>query len=197
MIVPRELAPGEWTVLALLSDEPAHGWLLAKEMSRTGSIGRIWSMGRPLVYRALDVLAARGLIETAGSERGARGPRRELFTPTKLGRKELARWLREPVDHVRDARSLLLLKLALLERAGLDRRPLLEAQRVQTIAALEVLEDRLRHSIGTENILVRFRLETTRSVIAFIDALLGESGAGRAAAPGRRSSPTVRSKRRS
>jgi DNA-binding PadR family transcriptional regulator len=37
----------------------------------------------------------------------------------KLGREELARWLNEPVDHMREVRSLLLLKLVLLERAGL------------------------------------------------------------------------------
>ena len=26
----RELAPGEWSVLALLADAPAHGWALAE-----------------------------------------------------------------------------------------------------------------------------------------------------------------------
>ena len=189
MIVQRELAPGEWSVLALLADAPSHGWALAKELSRTGSVGRVWGMGRPLVYRALDVLVARELIEPAGSERGARGPKRELYRATRLGRKELARWLGEPVDHVRDVRSLLLLKLVLLDRAGLDRRPLLEAQRRQTVAAVETLEARLRHSIGTENILVRFRLETTRSVVFFLDGLLSERESGRAAARSRRSSP--------
>jgi PadR family transcriptional regulator AphA len=192
MIVQRDLAPGEWSVLALLADAPSHGWAIAKEMSRTGSVGRVWAMGRPLIYRALDALVNRELIEPAGSEPGARGPRRELYRATTLGRKELARWLGEPVDHVRDVRSLLLLKLVLLDRAGLDRRPLLEAQRRQTVLAVETLEARLRHSTGTgtENILVRFRLETTRSVVLFIDGLLSESEAGRAAARGRRSSPT-------
>ena len=50
---------------------------------------------------------------------------------------------------------------------------------------MEALEGRLRRSIGTEHILVRFRLETTRSVVLFIDALLAESGERRtpAAAP--------------
>jgi DNA-binding PadR family transcriptional regulator len=174
VIVPRELAPGEWSVLALLAHRPAHGWALATELSRTGSIGRVWGVGRPLVYRALDVLAVRGLIEPAGSERGARGPQRELYEATKLGRKELARWLGEPVDHVRDVRSLLLLKLVLLERAGLDNLPLLEAQRELTVPAVAALEARLRLSVGTEHVFVRFRLETTRSVVCFIDGMLDE-----------------------
>jgi DNA-binding PadR family transcriptional regulator len=169
--IGRELAPGEWSVLALLADEPAHGWALAKELSSTGSVGRVWGVGRPLVYRALDVLESRGLIEEVGSERGARGPNRAIFSATPQGRADLRRWLRQPVDHVRDVRSLFLLKLVLLGRAGLDRRPLLEAQRKQAVAAVATLEARLRESIGVEHGLTRFRLETTRSVIAFIDSL--------------------------
>ena len=70
----RELAPGEWSVLALLSDAPAHGWALAKEMSRDGEVGRVWAVGRPLVYRALELLESRGLIEPVGSERGRARP---------------------------------------------------------------------------------------------------------------------------
>jgi hypothetical protein len=62
----------------------------------------------------------------------------------------------------------------LLERAGIDNRPLLEAQRALTVPAVNALEARLRRSIGTEHVFVRFRLETTRSVIYFIDGLLGE-----------------------
>jgi hypothetical protein len=75
---------------------------------------------------------------------------------------------------VRDIRSLFLLKLVLLERAGLDNRPLLEAQRALTVPAVNALEARLRRSIGTEHVFVLFRLETTRSVIHFIDGLLSD-----------------------
>jgi DNA-binding PadR family transcriptional regulator len=170
----RELAPGEWSVLALLSDAPAHGWALAEAMSKDGEIGRVWAVGRPLVYRAIELLESRGLVESVGTERGARGPNRALFKATPEGREELARWLSEPVDHVRDIRSLFLLKLVLLERAGLDNRPLLEAQRALTVPAVSALETRLEQSIGTEHVFVLFRLESTRSVIRFIDGLLAD-----------------------
>lgn len=175
MTVGRELAPGEWSLLALLADRPAHGFALAKEMEPTGEIGRVWSMRRSLVYRALDLLESRGLIKATGRERGARGPSRELFGATDEGRDALRRWLAAPVEHVHEMRSLLLLKLVLLERAGLDRRPLLEAQREQVVAALEELEARLRSSAGVEQILTRFRLETNRSVLHFVDSLLADS----------------------
>jgi DNA-binding PadR family transcriptional regulator len=174
VIVQRDLGPGEWCVLALLADAPAHGWALAKQMSGTGEIGRVWSMGRPLVYRALELLETRELIRPVGSEPGARGPNRSLFQATAEGREELTNWLSEPVDHVRDVRSLFLLKLVLAERAGLESRPLLEAQRAVTVPSIAALETRLATSVGAEHVFVRFRLESTRSVVFFIDGMLEE-----------------------
>jgi len=170
--VGRELAPGEWSVLALLAERPAHGWALARELARSGEVGRVWAVGRPLVYRALELLESRELIESLGREPGARGPNRSLFQATAEGREQVGRWLCEPVDRVRDVRSLFLLKLVLLERAGLEAKPLLEAQRTLTLASLAALEARLPSSTGVEEIFVRFRLETTRAVLAFIDSLL-------------------------
>jgi PadR family transcriptional regulator AphA len=172
--VERELAPGEWSILALLAEAPGHGWALARQMARDGDIGRVWALGRPLVYRALELLEARGLVEPTGSERGTRGPNRTVFRATDEGREVLGRWLSEPVAHVRDVRSLLLLKLILIERARLDREPLLHAQRELVVPALHALETRLEGSCGTESIFVRFRLESTRAVLEFIDGLLAE-----------------------
>jgi len=172
--VDRGLAPGEWAVLALLAEEPAHGWALARQMAREGEIGRVWALGRPLVYRALELLESRGLIEPIGSERGIRGPNRTVFRATPVGREALAQWLEEPVERVRDIRSLLLLKLVLIDRGGLDRRPLLEAQRGVVVPAVQQLEERLQASAGSEAIMIRFRLESTRAAVYFIDGLLAE-----------------------
>jgi len=178
----RELAPGEWSVLALLAEQPGHGWALARQMTRTGDIGAVWSLGRPLVYRALELLESRGLIEAIGHEPGLRGPNRTIFRATQLGRDELERWLAEPVDHVRDVRSTFLLKLILIDRAGLDPEPLLEAQRASVVPAVQALEARLAASGRTERILVHFRLESTRAVVHFIDSLLAERRASPAKA---------------
>src|SRR5262245_18214370 len=109
-------------------------------MTRDGEIGAVWSLGRPLVYRALELLEHRGLIEAVGHEPGLRGPNRTIFRATAEGRSELQRWLAEPVEHVRDVRSVFLLKLILIDRAGLDPEPLLEAQRASVIPSLEMLE---------------------------------------------------------
>ena len=170
----RDLAPGEWSILALLAEAPSHGWALAQELSRAGEIGHVWSVGRPLVYRALEHLQGLGLIEPVGSEPGLRGPNRTIFRATDAGRAALQAWLFEPVEHVRQVRSLFLLKLILIERSGLDAGPLLEAERALVLPVVERLEERLGESTGSEAIFVRFRLETTRAVLYFVDGLLAQ-----------------------
>src|SRR5580765_383075 len=74
MAVATELTPNELCVLALLVERPAHGWGLADTLSRNGELGQIWAVARPLVYTTLRRLDTEGYIETAGIERGNRGP---------------------------------------------------------------------------------------------------------------------------
>jgi len=168
----RNLAPGEWAVLALLSEQPAHGWAVASQLDQSGELGVVWSLGRPLVYRSIDVLAERKLIEPAAHEPGLRGPNRTIFRTTPAGLEALRDWLGEPVEHVRDVRSLLLLKLIFAERAGVDPRQMLESQHEAIAAAVKSLEARMRASVGSETILLRFRLESTRAVLRFVEGVL-------------------------
>jgi len=177
----RRLAPGEWAVLALLSERPSHGWALAGQLGPEGELGSVWSLGRPLVYRSIDILAERGLIEPAGHEPGLRGPNRTLYRTTCAGATALVQWLEEPVEHVRDVRSLLLLKLIFAERTGIDPTPMLEAQQGTITAAIRLLERRLQASTGSEAILLRFRLESTKAVLRFVAGLLDASPELRAA----------------
>ena len=170
----RILAPGEWAVLALLCERPAHGWALARQLSPNGELGSIWSLTRPLVYRSLEILESRRLILPAGSEPGARGPNRTIFRATAAGHEAVALWLSEPVEHVRESRSLLLLKLVFAQRNCIDPRPMLLTQREAIEEAIESLEARTLGSVGTDAILLRFRLESSRAVERFIDGVLSE-----------------------
>jgi PadR family transcriptional regulator AphA len=171
----RELAPGEWSVLGLLAEQPAHGWALAAELAPDGGIGSVWSLGRPLVYRSLEILEKRKLIEPAGLEPSVRGPRRTVFRVTAAGRDALAQWLAEPVAHVHEIRSLLLLKLVLGERLGADLGPLLDAQRELLADRAEALEARLEESAGAERIMTRFRYETALAALRFVDGHRAEA----------------------
>ena len=181
MMSERSLAPGEWAVLALVSEQPTHGWALAVQLGPAGELGSVWSLGRPLVYRSIDILAERGLIEPAASEPGVRGPNRTIYRTTCAGATALVQWLNEPVEHVRDVRSLLLLKLIFAERTGIDPTPMLEAQHAAVRDAVATLEQRMRSSSGSEAILLRFRLESTKAVRRFVLGLLDERRELRAA----------------
>jgi DNA-binding PadR family transcriptional regulator len=165
----RELAPGEWSVLALLREQPAHGWALATTLSPDGEVGSVWSLGRPLVYRSLEILEKRGLIEPAGLEPSARGPQRTVFRITERGTEAIDAWFRTPVGHVHEIRAALLLKLVFAGRRKLDIRPMLDQQLEILDERIEQLEARLGDSEGAERIMSHFRLETALAARRFVE----------------------------
>ena len=174
----ERLSPNDWAVLALVSESSSHGWALAAKLARGGEIGTIWAISRPIVYHGLDRLERAGMIRAAGLERGGRGPHRVVYAVTEEGREELTAWLRAPVQHVRDIRSLFLLKVVLSERAGIDVEPLLLAQRAALVPLIAWLEAQLDDA-GTEapgeTTVAVFRLETAGAVVRFIDGMLDRS----------------------
>ena len=159
-------------MLALLSEGDTHGWALVRALAPEGEVGQVWSIRRALVYRTLELLLDSGMVEQAGSEPGTRGSPRTVLRASAAGRRAVRRWLREPVPHVRDLRSALLLKLLFAERAGVDRVPLLEAQAeilARTVLALEAPPDDEEESAATVR---QFRLETARAGLRFVDGEL-------------------------
>ena len=52
----RSLNLTEWVVLALVAEGTTHGFDVARVLDDGGDLGRIWTVKRPLVYRALDSL---------------------------------------------------------------------------------------------------------------------------------------------
>jgi DNA-binding PadR family transcriptional regulator len=124
----HELLLGEWACLGLLCAEPSHGFAIAAQLRPDTEIGRIWSVSRPLTYRSLDQLGERGLIRPIASEPGHAGPNRTILAPTRSGRTRLRAWLQTPVEHLRDLRSELLLKIALADRCDIGIGDMLRAQ---------------------------------------------------------------------
>lgn len=171
--VAVDLLPGEWAVLGLIAEQPTHGYAAAQALSPHGEIGQVWSLSRPLVYRALQKLRDAQLVEPAGTE-SAGGPQRELLTCTDAGRAALASWLAEPVRHLRDARTVLMLKLAFLQRAGQPVAPLLTAQRAAFSPIVAALAQRVEEQEGFDLTVARFRLETARGIDRFLAASLND-----------------------
>jgi PadR family transcriptional regulator AphA len=178
---PIDLSPAEWASLALLSEQPAHGFAIARALAPDGEIGRVWSCSRPLAYRALGVLTEAGLIEERGLEASRAGPRRTVLGATRSGRREIDRWLREPAAHVRDLRSDLMLKLLFLSRSGADASELLVRQRTALQPVVEGLDDAARRADGFDRVLYLWRLESARAALRFVDDLL--SSEARVASP--------------
>lgn len=172
MASPKDLPLGSWAVLALLCEGDTHGWALVRAMAPQGEIGRVWSIRRALVYRTVDLVVAAGLVERAGIEQGSRGSTRTLLHATPTGRRAVGRWLAEPVVHVRDLRSALLLKLLFAQRSGLDRTPLLEAQHAVLVDLIDVLEAQSTDDASPEATVHAFRLETARAGLRFVEGEL-------------------------
>ena len=115
---------GEWACLGALGSGRLHGFALAKRLAPDGDLGRVWTLSRPLTYRAIGTVMDRGLIRPTGEERGHAGPNRTVLSLTPKGRSMLKGWLAAPVSHPRDVRSELLLKIVLCDDMGVDRQAL-------------------------------------------------------------------------
>jgi len=169
-----QLVAVEWAVLAQIDEQPTHGFAIARAMLPDGEVGRVWSARRPLVYRAIDGLTDRELVRPAASTPGESGPQRTILAVTASGHDALATWLVAPVEHLRDARSLLMLKLLFLQRRQQDPRPLLDEQHER----FALLEDRLVSALdgatGFDRSLARWRLESVRAANRFLEAAIAE-----------------------
>jgi DNA-binding PadR family transcriptional regulator len=177
------LLPGDWAVLGVVAEGAVHGFAVAQLMGPGGELGRIWSLPRPLVYQALKKLAGLGLIAERAVVSSHRGPQRTMVAVTPRGRRAIVRWLSEPVEHVREVRSLLLLKLALIDRRGGDPSELLAAQRHVLLPIVSNLEEQHQASSGFEQVLATWRLESTLAVLRFLDQASGARD-NAAASPG-------------
>jgi hypothetical protein len=94
-----------------------------------------------------------------------------LFTATEAGQAAAVAWQQQPVQHTRDIRSELLIKLALLHRRDADPHELLVAQHALLIPIASALQDRMATAIGFDRALLLWRYETVSAALRFLDAL--------------------------
>lgn len=159
-----QLLLGEWACLGVLAENPSHGFDIARRLAPEGDLGRVWSLGRALTYRSLDQLEQRGLIDAVSREPGRAGGERTVLSITAAGRRTLEEWLDTPVEHLRDLRSELLLKLVVARRLRLDTGRLVAAQRA-------VVDRMIERTIETEDVVDAWRLEIARAARRFLEGL--------------------------
>ena len=170
----RSLSLAEWLVLCLVCEQPRHGFAIARLLDSDGSLGQVWRVPKPVVYRALQRLEQLGMVRTAQQQASNQGPVRSLIDATGAGQQAAAAWLARPVSHTRDVRSELLVKLALLDRAGADPQPLIAAQREHLAPVADAMRERLGSVSGFRRTLALWRFETVSATVRFLDALSAE-----------------------
>lgn len=164
-----ELLTGEWACLGLLNESANHGFALARELAATGTIGRIWSMSRPLTYRAVDKLVERGFIEARDQKPGRAGGTKTIYAPTRAGRAAFRTWVTTPVPHLRELRSELLLKLVLARRSSIPVDEMIDEQRV----VIQQIRNGLQHTRYDEpdDLVLMWRLRSVEAALGFLDDL--------------------------
>jgi PadR family transcriptional regulator AphA len=164
----------EWVVLALVDEGSTHGWSIVRALRPDGPIGRVWTSTGPLVYRAIHLLEEGGLLRASGAAAG-RGPSRIVLEITNEGAAAVRSWLGEPVAHVRDLRSELVVKLLLRERRGLDPVPLIRLQRERLRPVARALRRDARVAAGPERLVALWRATTVAAALRFLAEI--EAGA--------------------
>jgi DNA-binding PadR family transcriptional regulator len=84
----------KFALLALLARSPRHGYELKSAFEAL--LGGTWPLNIGQIYTTLTKLEQDGLVECTVVPQ-AHVPDRKVYAVTKLGRKELARWIDEPV----------------------------------------------------------------------------------------------------
>lgn len=158
----------EWTVLALVREQPRHGFAVCALTAQDGEVGRVWQIQKPVVYRALGRLEQAGFVVPVAQETGP-GPQRTVYAVSSEGAAALDDWLVRPVEHVRDLRSHLLMKLALLDRAGRDPGALLRGQRAALEPIVEAVAAERDRSEGFDGVLATWRYCTASAALTFLD----------------------------
>jgi PadR family transcriptional regulator AphA len=172
------LSLSEWLVLCLVCEEPTYGNALAGLLGRGGGLGQVWRVPRSEIYRSVERLEKLRLVLTVGTQPATKGPARVLVDATSAGRAAAVDWLDTPVEHARDVRSELLVKLALLDRAGSDPQNLLTAQRAQLIPIAAALYSHLEAASGCKRTLLLWRVETISATLRFLDVVLTSANPG-------------------
>jgi DNA-binding PadR family transcriptional regulator len=178
------MTPSEWAVLTALAEGPTHGFAIARAMAPDGEIGKVWSLRRPRVYYAIGALTKLGFARPAGTVASRSGPARMVVRITPAGTRALNEWLATPVEHIRDARSLLLLKLLFLNRRDRDPGPLLRAQRTRFESISDQLYIAVGEASGFDQTLLRWRLESATAALRFIDTIINAPSRTTAAVTG-------------
>ena len=124
-------------LLALLAEQPMHGYQLRQEFERR--TGSTWPLNIGQVYTTLHRLVRDGLAEPVPAQGAGTGTGDDVerFRLTRAGAAEVAAWWARPVHRGVPARDELAIKIALAVTAPMvDVTGVIRAQRTETLRSL-------------------------------------------------------------
>lgn len=167
----NDLALLDQVVLALLDEEPRHGFGVAKALADDEALAMAITVRRPLVYRSIDGLESAGLIEPVRTEPGQRGAPRTIYRATARGRRLTREWLDAVVTHPRDARLELLAKFALRARRRMSNRALAATQRARFEPMAAALRNARDDADPAAELVRRWRYESLNAMVGLLREL--------------------------
>lgn len=170
MSIPRRL-PIEMVALGFLVRAPAHGYQLYQQVQ--DELGFFWHIGMGYLYNALRALEQEGLVASSQVPQADR-PSRKVYSITPAGKRAFMKWVRSPVQAVRDLRVEFLAKLYFhlaLNLEGTDE--LLAAQRALLRERLAQMEEaRARMEAGDfRAVVLDLRCRQTRAALEWVEGL--------------------------
>lgn len=131
----------EHIILAILDQEPMHGYELHLRLDKLPGVSKIWNLKQALFYAKLERLEETGYIQRANRPDDAEESSRIVFQLTPAGKKSLMTWITDPVRKARDLQQVFLGKLIVARRYGLHKTlELVRNQRVVCQSWLHHLE---------------------------------------------------------
>ena len=159
-------------VLALICEEPQHGFAISKELDSDESLVAVMNVRRPLVYRSINSLEAAGLIRPTKTEAGVQGSKRTVYSPTARGKKSSSQWLNSIVKHPRDARIELLAKFVLRSRSNMSNTSLANKQRDLFTTFAQEFKTIEKTASANTKLVARWRYESITAMIRLLDSVI-------------------------
>jgi len=116
-------------------------------------------------------------VEVDSVESSDSAPNRTLMRATPEAQALVEQWLITPEPHVRDLRSLLLLKIHFLSRRDRALEPLLRPQRERLAEQIEALTERDDNDDELALMLNRWRCSMTEAALEFVDEVMERQAA--------------------
>lgn len=173
----RKAAPisMEHVILALLDEEPMHGYELHQKLSKLPGISKIWNLKQALFYAKLERLHTDGYIQEHSTQKEGTAPARVVFQLSPIGKNSLSAWITVPVPKARDIRQVFLGKLIIARRYCLRKAlELIHNQRIVCQSWLQHLESEIPEATDQEldeYIVHSYKMNREQSMLNWLDNL--------------------------